>query len=172
MTSKVRGFDGILQSLWLKPTIPSRFIYQNRQILRSWGWGPDTRREFSVWEFPKSQKRFRNSPDVQPGRYCPCWLAIIRPRRLCRESCANGPQLQGLSAKVHAKAEDLGADTLQVGTISGFNWITCISTEAGRLDYYKAFLPKSVMVVFRREGPDHQMRILCSRICKKRNRHF
>ncbi len=50
------------------------------------------------------QKRFRNSPDVQPGRYCPCWRVIIRPRRLCTDSCANGPQLQGVSAEVLAKA--------------------------------------------------------------------
>jgi hypothetical protein len=48
--------------------------------------------------------------------------------------------LQGISAEVLAKAENLGADTLQLGTISAFNWITFISTEAGRLDYYKAFL--------------------------------
>jgi hypothetical protein len=73
-----------------------------------------------------SQKRFRNSPDVQPGRFCHCWHVIIRPRRLCRDSCANGPQLQGVSAKVLAKAEKLGADALQLGTSSIFNSITSL----------------------------------------------
>jgi hypothetical protein len=48
--------------------------------------------------------------------------------------------LQGVSAEVLAKAENLGADDLQLGTISACTWTTFISTEAARLDYYKAFL--------------------------------
>jgi hypothetical protein len=48
--------------------------------------------------------------------------------------------LQGVSAKDSSKAESLGADALQLGTISAFNWFTCVQTEAARLDYYKAFL--------------------------------
>jgi hypothetical protein len=48
--------------------------------------------------------------------------------------------LQGVSAEDSSKAESLGTDALQLGTISAFNWITCIHTEAARLDYYKAFL--------------------------------
>jgi hypothetical protein len=77
-------------------------------------------------ENSKSQTRFRNSPDVQPGRFCHCWRVIIRPRRLCRDSCGNGPQLQGVSTEVLAKAENLGADALQLGTISMFDWITSL----------------------------------------------
>jgi hypothetical protein len=85
-------------------------------------------------------KTLYNSPDVQARRYCPSLRVIIRPRRLCSDSAANGPRLQqGVSAEDSAKAESLGADALQLGTISAFNWIACIQTEAARLDYYIAF---------------------------------
>jgi hypothetical protein len=88
-------------------------------------------------------KTLDNSPDVQAGRYFPSLRVIIRPRRLCKDSAANGPQLQGVSAEDSSEAESLGADALQLGTISAFNWITCIQTEDVRLGYYKAFLSLS-----------------------------
>jgi hypothetical protein len=47
--------------------------------------------------------------------------------------------MQGISTEDSSKAESLGADALQLGTISAFNWITSIQTEAAGLDYFKEF---------------------------------
>jgi hypothetical protein len=54
--------------------------------------------------------------------------------------------LQDVSAEDSSKAESLGADALQLETISAFNWIKCIQTEAARLDYYKAFFATRLLV--------------------------
>jgi hypothetical protein len=99
---------------------------------------------------------------MQAGRYRPSLRVIIRPRRLCRDSAANGPQLQGVSAEDTSKAESLGADALQLGTISAFNWITCIQIEAARLDYYKAFLAVRLDLVISRPSP-------CQKLVPTRN---
>ncbi len=66
----------------------------------------------------------------------------------------NSPRLQGVSADTspasnfilsqEAAIAGLGADALQPGTQPVFNWITFIQTEAGRLDYIRAFLPISI----------------------------
>jgi hypothetical protein len=70
-----------------------------------------------IWTKAGGQpKTLYNSPDVQVGRYCHSAVRmIIRPRCLCRDSAANGPQLQGVSAEDSSKAESLGADALQLG---------------------------------------------------------
>jgi hypothetical protein len=51
---------------------------------------------------------------VQTGRYSPCPHVIIRPRRSKGDFIANGPQVQGVSAQVFAKAECISADALQL----------------------------------------------------------
>jgi hypothetical protein len=66
----------------------------------------------------------------------------------------SSPRLQGVSADAspvskilllqEAAIAGLGADALQPGTQPAFNWITFIQTEAGRLDYIRAFLGRAL----------------------------